>query len=275
MKCEMSRQPSLLPLAMAFVCLCLPASITQANDLYFGRMKSNRILFLGNSITYHGAYQPYEQYGWVGPWGMAASAPEKDYVHVLMNRIAGQIGAMPETMVTNIAEFEWNYATYDIAANLQAELNFKPDIVILAIGENVTSLTQSGVSYGTRFSDLLDAFQSDGQPTIFTRSSFWADPGKDGLMKAATLDAGGQFVDISRLGQDPLNYASAEPYYHGHSGILAHPGDRGMEQIADAIFATMVAHSVPEPGSLWLLLTGSFGLACYVWRRVPVKMFLF
>ena len=52
--------------------------------------KGPRVLFVGNSITLHG---PRPQIGWTNNWGMAASARDKDYVHLLQKRIAA---AQPE-----------------------------------------------------------------------------------------------------------------------------------------------------------------------------------
>ena len=42
-----------------------------------------RVMFLGNSITNHGIK---EEIGWLAHHGMAASAKEKDYVHILMRK---------------------------------------------------------------------------------------------------------------------------------------------------------------------------------------------
>ena len=43
-----------------------------------------RVLFFGNSITRHGVK---EDIGWHHDWGMAASAKEKDYVHLVLSEI--------------------------------------------------------------------------------------------------------------------------------------------------------------------------------------------
>ena len=46
--------------------------------------KGPRVLFVGNSITLHG---PRPQIGWTNNWGMAATARDKDYVHLLQKKM--------------------------------------------------------------------------------------------------------------------------------------------------------------------------------------------
>ena len=46
--------------------------------------KGVRVMFVGNSMTLHGV-RP--EIGWNHCWGMAASAREKDYAHLLMKSI--------------------------------------------------------------------------------------------------------------------------------------------------------------------------------------------
>ena len=43
-----------------------------------------RILFLGNSITLH---ETKPEIGWNHNWGMAASAEENDYVHIVLSEL--------------------------------------------------------------------------------------------------------------------------------------------------------------------------------------------
>lgn len=197
-------------------------------------VKVDRVLFLGNSITRHG---PAPKIGWTSDWGMASSALEKDYVHLVAAGLAELSGKKPEVKVANIADFERNLATYDIDATLKAELDFKPTLVILAIGENVPALGTEDAKAQFR-SGLKKLLGSVKGATIVVRSSFWADKTKDDLLKEACLAAGGTFVDIGALGKDEANYARSERKFE-HAGVAAHPGDKGMKAIADAILAAL------------------------------------
>jgi hypothetical protein len=43
------------------------------------------------------------------------------------------------------------------------------------------------------------------------------------------------WVDLKQLGADPINAASAERHFE-HAGVAGHPGDKGMQAIADRIW---------------------------------------
>jgi hypothetical protein len=66
------------------------------------------------------------------------------------------------------------------------------------------------------------------------RSCFWASGPKDAALKNVCGEVGGVYVDIGTLGKDETNYARSERAFQ-HKGVAAHPGDRGMKAIADAI----------------------------------------
>jgi lysophospholipase L1-like esterase len=202
--------------------------------LTVGALRVGKILFLGNSITLHG---PAPKIGWNGNWGMAASAREKDYVHLLLDKVSKAADGTPKTMVRNIADFERNLSEFNICESLKEELAFEPDVVILAIGENAAAPKTDDES--TRFAkavaDLLAELKRHGRPTIFVRSQFWPEKEKDQLLKTACTDAEGIFVDISKLGHDPSNAARSERQFE-HDGVAGHPGDKGMAAIADELW---------------------------------------
>jgi lysophospholipase L1-like esterase len=203
-------------------------------------INTDRVLFLGNSITRHGKAP---NIGWNDDWGMAASALEKDYVHRVTAGIAGLAGKKPEVRVANIADFERNLATYDVALKLKAEFEFKPTLVIVAIGENVPALAtdEAKAQFKASFGKLLDAAKTaGGKPTLIVRSCFWGDKAKDEILQQSCAAAGGTFVDISALGRDESNYARAERKFE-HAGVAAHPGDKGMAAIAEAILKALRA----------------------------------
>ena len=196
-----------------------------------------KILFLGNSITSHGAKPSI---GWSNNCGMAATALDKDYVHLLAAAIAAQTSQQPRLMVANISDFERGYATCDVAVKAQPFCAFQADLIILAIGENVGALTNAAAQATFRASlvRLLTALKQGGDPVICVRSCFWASKAKDELLQQACAEVGGVFVDISALGGDEANYARSERKL-AHAGVANHPGDRGMRVIADALLAAL------------------------------------
>ena len=192
--------------AATIACLCVFSCAEKASGISLGNMPVNRILFFGNSITFT---QGPNQYGWTGAWGAAASEASKDYVHLVTNDIAKAAGGMPQVMATYNAGFETNCLGYSLTTPLDqqyttpfpgqlgfvpltAQLAFHPDVVVVAIGENVPGLdTQAKQDqYLGIFENLLSLFKANGNPTIFVRSEFWADSVKDSLMRQAAEATG-------------------------------------------------------------------------------------
>ena len=91
------------------------------------------ILILGNSITY-APITP--SIGWNAHWGMAASAPEKDYVHLLTAKFL-QVNSKAIVQAKNIAAFEVDYNNYDFDTELKTYRDQKPDLLILRIAKKV------------------------------------------------------------------------------------------------------------------------------------------
>lgn len=222
-----------LLLSLFVVALQLSASDKPA-DLRLGKLRVNKVAILGNSITLHG---PLEKIGWLHNWGMAASAEEKDFAHLLLKKIETACGGKPKAYIRNIADFEREYATFEIATKLKEAIDFQPDLVIIAIGENVPAPETDAAkeAYRAACEKLLRAFDHPGHPAIIVRSSFWAHQTKDDLIHAACEAVGGEYVDLKGLDADEKNYARSEQKFD-HAGVAAHPGDRGMAAIAAAIW---------------------------------------
>jgi hypothetical protein len=197
-----------------------------------------RIVFLGNSITLHG---PKADIGWTDNWGMAASAVEKDYVHLLLQRFTAAAGGKaPEALIRNIADFEREYDSYPIEDRLTEVAGFRADTVILCIGENVPKLATQAEQerFKGAVQQLLALVKGEGSLALYVRSSFWPDGVKDGILKQVCLELGGTFVEISRLAAEEKNYARSERTF-AHDGVAAHPGDAGMAAIAEAIWTAV------------------------------------
>jgi hypothetical protein len=206
-----------------------------------------RVLFLGNSITLHG---PKADIGWTGNWGMAASSEDKDYVHLVTTALAQHTGSRPQITVGNIADFERNYATYDVDKQMKDLFAPDPDLVVLAIGENVPALASEGdkAQFRTGVMSILRCALARRHPLVVVRSGFWADAAKDEVLRQACQDVNGLFVDAGPIGRDAANAARSERAFT-HDGVAAHPGDKGMKALADAIVGAVLDSQTKRTGS--------------------------
>lgn len=189
-----------------------------------------RAVFIGNSITLH---SPAPQIGWHYNWGMAASAPEKDYVHLVIQGIEAETGRKVDARVRCLADFERGFRNYDFSKD-QDLIDFNPDYLIIALGENVGELAtrEEQLEFREAFKKLVGGFiRGRSMPTAVVRGVFWPSPWRDEMMEHVASDFSIPFVKAD-IGSDESMKALG---LFEHNGVQAHPGDKGMAEIARRI----------------------------------------
>ena len=212
----------------------VPALGQNAKDqMSFDETKTGpRVLFVGNSITLHG---PRPQIGWTNNWGMAATSREKDYVHLLQRRI---VAAQPEAqccLLQVAGSFERAFFKPDWTCekNFAWARAFKPDVIVLFFGANVPKDYDAGKMEATRtFGAALDSFLDYVDPEkrafVLMSQGFYVRPKLDAEKASVAARRGCAFVNL----EDIRSRADAH-------GKFNHPGDLGMQLIADRFWETM------------------------------------
>jgi hypothetical protein len=186
----------------------------------------HRILFVGNSLT---IAQPLPDRGWTGKWGMAASQPDKDYVHRVQLLLAAQQGVVPEIVTVSADLHRWASASVDVAAAAQ---KLQPDLVIVQMGEHTTSTTP--------YADFQTAYAQIAGWTpdaLHIATGIWGGPVGDirgENVKRAAGETGMVYVQIR-----DLHTVENEARQYTDKEVAWHPNDRGMERIALRILAAL------------------------------------
>jgi hypothetical protein len=193
--------------------------------------KTLKIVILGNSISLHGVVPD----SWDHESGMAASDIEHDYVHILLNKISEEKQYGIEYIVINIAEFERGFNGFNYT-RLTGIKEFNPDVIIFQIGENVTTkdITENGNQFRQKYIELIN--YCNVKNTIVCLP-FWPQRDKINIITEVAIKTESYLVDLSHLGSgvEPLNLAKSENKYK-HAGVAAHPGDFGMNSIANILY---------------------------------------
>lgn len=223
------------------VLLCLAASLLcspNGNDRLFIENISNRsnlrILIFGNSIT--GA--PDSIGNWENGWGLAASSPQTDYVHVLYNYFKDSLKYGPELITFDLRYFERNFPAYDFT-RLDTLKHFGADLIIFRIGDNIDPNMAVESYLWEKFAALLDYITINKDQVIVCTSCWYTKKTVDAIMREVCIKKQVSFVDINYLFNDKSNQASSERSI-SDPGVGSHPGDKGMREIANALWRVIV-----------------------------------
>ena len=195
-----------------------------------------KVLFLGNSMTRHG---PAAKIGWTNDWGMAASAREKDYAHLVARGIEAKTGRKVEIRLRNIASFERNLAGFDMAGQFAEDRAWGADYTVTVIGGNspVPKTPEEKALYKAKMLELNRMFAPKNGGDMVVCGLFHPSMTKEQLQREAAAEAGLKYVRFWDLGICKDCQAIGKFW---HSGVAGHPGDKGMalmaERILDAFF---------------------------------------
>ncbi len=196
-----------------------------------GEGEGLRVLFVGNSVTLHG---PKPEIGWTRNWGMAASAPEKDYVHLLEKRIR-RLDPSAAFSIAQAGQFERTFMDDpDVLTSYTWAKTFGADIVILFFGANVPAAYEKTASPAKTFGQAYEELRAlvCGEKTAaFHVQGFYARPKLEEEKRAVAAKYGDVYVPLDRVN------CRADV-----RGEFDHPNDLGMRLIADAIWK----HVAPE-----------------------------
>ena len=213
------------------------SSKNQVSNRVFFEGKENgspRIMFAGNSITWH---RPAPDIGWHGDWGMAASARENDYVHLCMAEIQKKI-RNSSFAICQVCEWESNYKNgtgkFYLYENAR---NFNADIIIMRAVENCPVKDFDAEIFKKEYDKLLSFLNPSGNAKIIITTSFWKHPADDIIAEYAK-DNKYALCKLGDLGE--LDEMKALGKFE-HDGVANHPGDLGMKTIAERILSCVLA----------------------------------
>lgn len=194
--------------------------------------KGIRVMFVGNSITLHGIKHDI---GWHNEWGMAASAKENDYVHLLMEKIKDKDGDA-SFCICQVSGWEGAYKNGQSLYSLfEPARDFNADIVIARFIENCPCADFDAGVFKKEYKSLLNYLSAKDNTQVILTTSFWHHPG-DSVICQLAEEFSLPLVKLNDLGSMPEMKAIG---LFEHSGVANHPGDLGMKTIAERIFDSL------------------------------------
>jgi len=215
-------------------------TVTEDEPLFYARLTRQaprtvkKLLIIGNSITRHG---PSESIGWPGSWGMAATAQDKDFAHVLHRMLCEhQPGNPPQLELACVANERQMTGSAHLATN-------DADLIVVELGDNFRGQANEE-ELQKPYEKILADLKKPGHDPLILCLSNWGRIDDNRFIQAAAENQGATYIDIRHLFDDPANRAGAEGHFQ-HDGVNWHPGDRGMTAIAETIWTALKPRLAP------------------------------
>ena len=206
----------------------VPAERQNAKPIWISENTGLRILFAGNSITRHGK-KP--EIGWDRECGMAASCADKDYVHLILKKVM-KYDKNAAWCIAQVADFERTFFEKEAKDNYGEAGDFGADIVIMFFGANVNkeydTMENPPKTFGTAFEDMRNLLSNNGKAKVYISEGFYIRPVLDAEKKTVAEKYGDTFISMDDIRTREDSH-----------GLFNHPGDLGMELIADRFFETI------------------------------------
>lgn len=191
-----------------------------------------KLIILGDSISKHGP--AVESLGWSGNWGMAASSEDKDYVHLFLARLTeSQGGKAPQLIV-----FAEGGGTITGKGAVKDKIQaVGADLAVIQLGENDKDVSVAG--YKAPYEAIIQGLKAGNPNVRIFCFGVWgqanANGPKDMPIRELCKQYGATYVSLEAANRDPANRAGAEKRFT-HAGVNWHPGDKGMQAYADALW---------------------------------------
>lgn len=201
-----------------------------------------RVLFVGNSITRHGVKRDI---GWENDWGMAASAMEKDYVHLVVKSVLKK-DPNASFCVLQAAQWETNcYHGETLFPLFKPARDFCADILIMRVAENCPRALYNCEQFQKEYGKLISYLDLSGKAQKVITTSFWK-RNEDEAIRLFAKSHGYPVVELGDLGEEDAMKAIGR---FEHTGVANHPGDLGMKIIAERISNAFLSDG-------WPMITG-------------------
>lgn len=221
----------------------------QAQNINLQKDDTYKYVAIGNSVTIHDKNEL-----WPGNWGMAATAPEKDYVHVLSRLIEQDTAQQVETTVLSCKEWELSAERENMLSEFES-IPEDADLITIQTGENVT-LNMEEIEKDYRILFNFIRLKAPDAQILVLGEILWPNPEIEQAKQNFCAECNMKFINMdeflngydmykSYLGENIVG-EDGSIYTITNDAVAAHPNDAGMQKIAEIIYENInISYRLP------------------------------